>query len=472
MRTRGRSRTATATTSVNCNASSSMIYQDAISDAPVSQTMGRTSAEVAKKVSKGKKRAAFNDLSNKNGGPRPRLGEKVNCPPASRTRSSARLAKASSSKPTGVGASTSSADGHTGSNSVSSKDIKKKNAKKGVTESGAPPPPPSAIVGPPAAPAPASVVAAPPTSSVIDLTVAEPPLPLRAASSSAMRAIDIDAEKSSEPVYASAYAVDIYAFRKEHELLYRPDGDYLKNYQEDITPNMRAILVDWLVEVAEEYNLKQETLFTSVNFIDRSLGLFQVTRHKLQLLGCACMLIAAKYEEIYAPTIEDFVYISDNTYTHDQVLRMESKVLGALKFKLTVCTPITFLSRFLRAAKAEDMAVVSGDTSEKLKRLAMYFSELGLQEYDMVHYRQSHVAAAAVALARRTLGINELWHQTLEHYTGCKLNDLAECERQLHACHRKACSDKLQAIKRKNSAPEFMRISDIEPLSIHLLPRI
>ena len=77
---------------------------------------------------------------------------------------------------------------------------------------------------------------------------------------------------------------------------------------------MRAILVDWLVEVAEEYNLRQVTLFTSVNYIDRCLALFQVTRHQLQLLGCACMLIASKYEEIYAPCVDEFVYISDNTY--------------------------------------------------------------------------------------------------------------------------------------------------------------
>ena len=100
------------------------------------------------------------------------------------------------------------------------------------------------------------------------------------------------------------------------------------------------------------------------------------------------------------------------------------------------------------------MAVVSGDTSEKLKYLAMYFSELGLISYDMVHFRPSEMAAAAVALARRTLGINKLWHDTLEHYSGYKLEELAACERKLHACHFQAISDKQThkpnlAVKRK-----------------------
>ncbi|CAI5463879.1 unnamed protein product [Closterium sp. Yama58-4] len=77
---------------------------------------------------------------------------------------------------------------------------------------------------------------------------------------------------------------------------------------------MRGILMDWLVEVAEEYRLVPDTLFLTAAYIDRFLSHAQVTKNHLQLLGIAAMLIASKYEEIYAPQVDEFCYITDNTY--------------------------------------------------------------------------------------------------------------------------------------------------------------
>ena len=89
---------------------------------------------------------------------------------------------------------------------------------------------------------------------------------------------------------------------------------------------MRGILVDWLVEVAQEYKLVSETLFLAVNYIDRYLSSEVAPRRKLQLVGITCMSVAAKYEEIYPPQIDEFCYITDNTYTRDEVLAMEQQV--------------------------------------------------------------------------------------------------------------------------------------------------
>lgn len=63
--------------------------------------------------------------------------------------------------------------------------------------------------------------------------------------------------------------------------------------QPDITYSMRTILIDWLVEVTEEYKLHTETLYLAVNFIDRFLSYMSVVRGKLQLVGTAAMFIAA-----------------------------------------------------------------------------------------------------------------------------------------------------------------------------------
>lgn len=89
--------------------------------------------------------------------------------------------------------------------------------------------------------------------------------------------------------------------------------------QKDITPSMRGILIDWLVEVAEEYKLVPDTLYLTVAYIDRFLSCNTVTRQRLQLLGVSCMLIASKYEEICAPQVEEFCYITDNTYRREEV---------------------------------------------------------------------------------------------------------------------------------------------------------
>lgn len=100
--------------------------------------------------------------------------------------------------------------------------------------------------------------------------------------------------------------------------------------QQDVNAHMRGILVDWLVEVAQEYKLVSETLFLAVNYIDRFLSCEVAPRRKLQLVGITCMLIAAKYEEIYAPQIEDFCYITDNTYSREEVIAMEQQVSNSM----------------------------------------------------------------------------------------------------------------------------------------------
>ena len=78
---------------------------------------------------------------------------------------------------------------------------------------------------------------------------------------------------------------------------------------------MRAILVDWIIEVHLKFKLLPETLFITVNLIDRYLSMINIKRNNLQLVGVTAMFIASKYEEIYAPEVKDFVYITDYAYS-------------------------------------------------------------------------------------------------------------------------------------------------------------
>ncbi|RHY98108.1 hypothetical protein DYB35_007315 [Aphanomyces astaci] len=149
-------------------------------------------------------------------------------------------------------------------------------------------------------------------------------------------------------------------FHRSHEHKYRVQSDYLTEVKDgvksDINCRMRGILVDWLVEVGEEYKLVPHTLHLAIHLVDRCLSTMRLARGKLQLLGCACMILACKYEEVVAPSIEDFVYISDHTYTNDEMLAMETTVLEALEYKLSGTNVYHFLERFILAGFVDCVA--------------------------------------------------------------------------------------------------------------------
>lgn len=123
--------------------------------------------------------------------------------------------------------------------------------------------------------------------------------------------------------------------------------NYMEKIQTDITANMRGILVDWLVEVTEEYKLIPDTLYLAVSYIDRFLSMNCIVRKRLQLLGVVSMLIAAKYEEIRLPNVDDFCCITDYTYKKSDVVKMEADVLKSLNFVMGSPTLKTFLRKFI-----------------------------------------------------------------------------------------------------------------------------
>ncbi|CAG7881700.1 unnamed protein product [Brassica rapa] len=235
-----------------------------------------------------------------------------------------------------------------------------------------------------------------------------------------LKVIDIDSDEK-DPLLCSLYAPEIYHNLRVAELQRRPFPDYMERTQRDLTQTMRGILVDWLVEVSEEYKLVPDTLYLTVYLIDWFLHGNYIERQRLQLLGVTCMFIASKYEEIFAPRIEEFCFITDNTYTKDQVLEMESQVLKHFSFQIYTPTSKTFLRRFLRAAHASDLQ----KPSVEMEFLANYLIELTLIDYEFLKFLPSVIAASAVFLAKWTLNqSSHPWNPTLEHYTTFKASDL------------------------------------------------
>ncbi|CAM0145521.1 unnamed protein product [Urochloa decumbens] len=264
------------------------------------------------------------------------------------------------------------------------------------------------------------------------------------------RICDVDND-FEDPQLCPTLASDIYMHLREAETKKRPSTDFMETIQKDVNPSMRAILVDWLVEVAEEYRLVPDTLYLTVNYIDRYLSGNEINRQRLQLLGVACMLIAAKYEEICAPQVEEFCYITDNTYFRDEVLEMEASVLNYLKFEMTAPTAKCFLRRFARAAQACDE-----DPALHLEFLANYITELSLLEYSLLSYPPSLIAASAIFLAKFVLQPTKYpWNSTLCHYTQYKASELCNCVKALHRLFSVGTGSNLPAIREKYSQHKY-----------------
>lgn len=159
--------------------------------------------------------------------------------------------------------------------------------------------------------------------------------------------------------------------------------------QPDMQPSMRAILVDWMVEAHAKFRCVPEVLHLGVNLLDRYLNVAEVARKEIQLVGITALWIAAKYEEVYPFQLKDCVTVTGRAYTKQQILDMEVDMLDGLRFQLTVPTGYQFLQRFLSITKSTPLMQIA----------ATFYLERTLQEYDVLGYRQSEIAMAAVVLA-------------------------------------------------------------------------
>merc|ERR1712013_239068 len=183
---------------------------------------------------------------------------------------------------------------------------------------------------------------------------------------------DIDEKDLENPQLCAEYTVDVYSYLRNLEPSSTVKANHLLGCS--INDKMRAVLVDWLVEVQVQFKLLQETLFSTISIVDRFLAIegLAITRSKPQLVGVAAMFLASKVEEVYAPACSDFVYITDNAYTEDAIKQMEIKILQTLKFNLFEPLSLHFLRRFSKA----------GDVDVLQHSLAKYAIELALVEYD------------------------------------------------------------------------------------------
>jgi transcription initiation factor TFIIIB Brf1 subunit/transcription initiation factor TFIIB len=147
----------------------------------------------------------------------------------------------------------------------------------------------------------------------------------------------------------------------------------------------------------------------------------------VQLVGVASLLIATKYEEIYPPTVKDFIYLTDSTYERQEILQTEKNILFNLQFEIQQTSPYRFLERYSKIAKADSVCFY----------LAQYLLELALLDSKMNQYKPSLLASTAIYVALRVQlqdsrnkhrsSQQSVWTSDLIENTGYQNSDLQSC---------------------------------------------
>ena len=234
----------------------------------------------------------------------------------------------------------------------------------------------------------------------------------------------------------------------KNEEKYLVDPKYMSN-QPDINHRMRAILIDWLIDVHLKYKLVPQTMYIAVNLIDRYLEKNETNRAKLQLVGVTAMFIACKYEEIYPPDLKDFVYITDGAYVKQDVLDMEFKMLKSLEFNITFPTQWSIFEIYKKKL----------DLDDKTFKLAWFLMELCLINIKSLKFKMSVLAASAILIAIKTLGI---YRNDFGSVIGIEENQLEECCKEMYNFYVYNSTHNLQAIRKKFASSKYNEVSKIK----------
>jgi hypothetical protein len=223
--------------------------------------------------------------------------------------------------------------------------------------------------------------------------------------------------------------------------------------QSQITPKIRAYCVDWVVELhrllSQSYpiSFQADTLFNSICLFDRFLSHKTVSKEKIYLVILGCFFVSLKFEETFYPFVDQLLKFAPELGKREDLLKVEWIILHELKFSLGAPTPLTFLKRYAKVARADPA----------IGMISRFITEYSMSSYFLsTNYLPSHIAAAAVALGLRIVG-RPPWSATLQHYTGFTYEQLMPCMQEMKELVKKAPTLKTQAIVKKYSQPKYLQ---------------
>ena len=263
---------------------------------------------------------------------------------------------------------------------------------------------------------------------------------------------DVDAQDTGLPLLVSEYVQDIYQHLWYLETQHRVPEGFLQGQK--VSSWMRSTVIDWLIQLQVGLSLLPETLYLTASIIDRYLSIeIKTPSDQLQLLAVTAMFIASKYEETQAPELGTYAYLTDDSFSKKDIIKMELTILTALKGYVSFPLPIQFLRRNSKV----------GGVGTATHTLSKYLLELCLTEYAFSHVYASLQAAAALCLSLKLLGGQE-WTANLAYYSGYTEANLLPTMCRMAGVLKRSHSSKYQAARTKYASDTLMRISLIPHL--------
>ena len=267
--------------------------------------------------------------------------------------------------------------------------------------------------------------------------------------------LNFNFQNSQENIsYVGEYLEEIYVnlLLEETQATTKPKFGYMDT-QPEINEIMRAILIDWIIDVHLRFNLRQETLFMTIWLIDTYLSFAFVHRDKLQLLGITCLLISCKSHEIYYPQNDKLIEMTDNAYSKEEMLTMENEILKKLNFFIVCPNPIDFYNILSKMFNFE----------KKQYYLGNYFIESALVNYQILKYSSSVIASSCTYLVMKYYRING--YQKL--YNNFIINEqfpedvIKDAAKEIYVLVDNLSKSKFKSVKKKYSLTQFENVSEI-----------
>ena len=250
-----------------------------------------------------------------------------------------------------------------------------------------------------------------------------------------------------------------YNLLKEEEKGIKPMPDYTyMSRQNEINDKMRSILVDWIIDVHFKFGFTDETLFMTISIIDRYLSICQITRTNFQLLGITALMIACKHEEIDLPKIDDFIYITDNAYVKNEVIKMEEDVLVKLNFSFLYPSPIKFF----------EYLSLHFNFEKKHHMMGKYLMESFLLDVKNAKYKPSIISCACAYIVMKFFKMpnyhdsyNKKFYVLDEAVERYSEHNIKECAKDICLFVDNINKTNYQACLKKYSKPEQEKVSII-----------
>jgi cyclin B len=221
--------------------------------------------------------------------------------------------------------------------------------------------------------------------------------------------------------------------------------------QKAIDKIRRMFYINWIMEVLFQLNFKEETLFQTIWIIDTYLTSTQINRTKFQLVGIAALMISSKEYEIYYPKISDFLLITNNAYTKEELTKMEKDIILKLGFNIICPSPIDFYNIVSKAYNFDKMKYFLGK----------YFIESCLIDYNLLKYSASVIGVACAYVTMKFFGdrnYKELYLKKILNENKPK-KTIKDAAREICYSVKKTHNSNLQSVRNKYSLPIYLNVA-------------